>query len=576
MSKQDFLNQIKDGAIQSWKEHKILPSLVGAQAALESGWGTSDLATGGNNLFGVKAGSGWSGETYTVPTKEWDGNKFITINAPFRKYDSWAESIVDHGNFFTSTPFRTENYKNVIGEINYVNAVNAILEPVAQASYATDPDYASKIISIIEQYNLTEWDKEAGINVKEANSVSKLKVYIDPGHGGSDPGASANGVTEQPWNLEVAKKVQAKLKSLGHTVKMSRTSNTYVGLTARANDANNWGADIFLSIHFNSATPAAHGYEDFIYNGSGTSSNSFKLQDSIHNAVKSILDNYDLGNRGQKRANFAVIRETNMPAVLVEAAFCTNWNDAQVLKNPQFKEDFATQLANGINKYAGNTGSATKTKVSKETVQPTASNTYTVKSGDTLGEIAKAHGVTVNNLVAWNNIADKNKISVGQVLTVKEGTSIYTVKSGDTLSEIASRFGTTSNALAELNDIANPNLISVGQKLKVNGVESVSVPKSNKTTYTVQSGDTLSEIAQKYGTTANAIASQNGINNPNLISVGQKLSIDGNSSGGTYTVKSGDTLSEIAVKLGVSQSHLQNKNNISNPNLISVGQKLSY
>lgn len=102
--------------------------------------------------------------------------------------------------------------------------------------------------------------------------------------------------------------------------------------------------------------------------------------------------------------------------------------------------------------------------------------------------------------------------------------------------------------------------------------------KSGASTYTVQSGDTLGEIAKDYGTTVNAIANANGINNPNLISVGQKLTIGGSrkSNGGIYTVKSGDTLSEIAVQLVASQKHLKNKNDISNPNSISVGQKLKY
>lgn len=206
-------------------------------------------------------------------------------------------------------------------------------------------------------------------------------------------------------------------------------------------------------------------------------------------------------------------------------------------------------------------------------------STYTVKSGDTLSGIAQKFGVTVDNLVAWNNIKDKNKINVGQVLTVTGGTTTYTVKSGDTLGEIAKRFGTTVDALAELNEISNPDLIQVGQKLKVNGTEKASAPKSSGTTYTVKAVDTLSEIAQKYGTTTNALAKANGISNPNLISVGQKLNVGGGSSkstGGTYKVKSGDTLSEIAQHLGVSTKHLQNKNGIKNANLIHPGQKLKY
>lgn len=157
------------------------------------------------------------------------------------------------------------------------------------------------------------------------------------------------------------------------------------------------------------------------------------------------------------------------------------------------------------------------------------SNTYTVVAGDTLTKIAQKYGTTVDNLVALNSIADKNKIYVGQVLKVKGDASnntnstfgAYTVKAGDTLSKIASAYGTTYQYLAQINNISNPNVILVGQVLKV--PQKANTSKS--TTYIVKAGDTLSKIAQKYGTTYQKIASDNGIANPNKIYVGQKLII---------------------------------------------------
>lgn len=93
-------------------------------------------------------------------------------------------------------------------------------------------------------------------------------------------------------------------------------------------------------------------------------------------------------------------------------------------------------------------------------------------------------------------------------------------------------------------------------------------------TYTVKSGDTLSEIAQKFGMSTNALASLNGISNPNLINIGQVLKVTGDAR--IYTVQSGDALSVIAQRLGVSMNHLINMNGISNPNLIFPGQQLKY
>ncbi len=162
----------------------------------------------------------------------------------------------------------------------------------------------------------------------------------------------------------------------------------------------------------------------------------------------------------------------------------------------------------------------------------------------------------------------------------------YTVQSGDTLSSIAAKFGISLAALEAANpQITNPNLIYVGQVINIPGGGSggggSSPPPSSTKTYTVQSGDTLSGIAAKFGVTLAALEAANPqITNPNLIYVGQVINIPGGGSGGstakTYTVQSGDTLSSIAAKFGVSLSALESANpQITNPNLIYVGQVIN-
>lgn len=160
----------------------------------------------------------------------------------------------------------------------------------------------------------------------------------------------------------------------------------------------------------------------------------------------------------------------------------------------------------------------------------------------------------------------------------------YVVQSGDTLSGIALRFGTTVQELVQLNDISNPNLIYVGEILKLpvsNSVKSGVSSKQYQTTYVVQSGDTLSGIATRFGTTVQYLARINGIVNPNLIYVGQVLKISSSGvsvqrgdSTATYVVKSGDTLSGIAIRFGTTVANLVALNDISNPNLIYPGQVL--
>lgn len=151
-------------------------------------------------------------------------------------------------------------------------------------------------------------------------------------------------------------------------------------------------------------------------------------------------------------------------------------------------------------------------------------------------------------------------------------TKTYIVKSGDTLSSIATRFNTTYQDLARINNIVSPYVIYPNQVIKIKGDNTVA---NNATTYIVQSGDTLSGIATKYGTSYQALANLNGISYPYTIYPNQVLKVNGITSK-TYTVHSGDTLSGIANKLGVSVSYLVSKNDIHNANLIYVGQTLNY
>ncbi|MEK1316039.1 LysM peptidoglycan-binding domain-containing protein [Limosilactobacillus fermentum] len=148
----------------------------------------------------------------------------------------------------------------------------------------------------------------------------------------------------------------------------------------------------------------------------------------------------------------------------------------------------------------------------------------------------------------------------------------YTVRAGDTLSSIASRYGTTTSALAQANGISNVNLIYVGQTIKFSGTSTT----TTSSTYTVRYGDTLSAIASRYGTSISALASLNGISNPNWIYPGQVLRLSGGSSARSYTVRSGDTLSGIASRLGTSWAALKTKNGLTNANLIYPGQTLYY
>jgi len=218
---------------------------------------------------------------------------------------------------------------------------------------------------------------------------------------------------------------------------------------------------------------------------------------------------------------------------------------------------------------------------------PSSTTTYTVKAGDTLYSIALRYNTTVQRLAELNNITNTSLIRVGQVLILPSSGSTtpppsssttYTVKAGDTLSAIAARYNTTVSQLAAANNITNVNLIIVGQVLTIPGT---TPPPSSTITYTVKAGDTLYAIALRYNTTVSKIAAANNITNINLIRVGQVLTIPTGTSTTpppsttvTYTVKAGDTLYAIAARYNTTVSKIVADNNISNPNLISIGQRL--
>lgn len=155
----------------------------------------------------------------------------------------------------------------------------------------------------------------------------------------------------------------------------------------------------------------------------------------------------------------------------------------------------------------------------------------------------------------------------------------YTVKRGDTLSQIALDYGTTVQELVRLNNIANPNLIYVGQKLII---QMAQASEQNEIVYTVKRGDTLSQIAMEYGTTVSSIVELNQIPNPNLIYIGQKIKIRTNDGEDSihdcghiiYRIKWGDTLTSIARRYNVSIQSIVEQNNIGNPNLIYAGRLL--
>lgn len=173
-----------------------------------------------------------------------------------------------------------------------------------------------------------------------------MKVCIDPGHGGSDSGATDNGIKESALVLSIGRRVRDLLEP--HLeVLMTRDRDHFVSLSERCRMANDAGVDIFVSLHANSATNTdAHGVETF----TSGSEESRKLATLVLNRH---LEAIPQRNRGVKQANFHVLRNTRMPAVLHEFGFVSNTGEAAILDNPGNQESMAQAVADGVLDYFG-------------------------------------------------------------------------------------------------------------------------------------------------------------------------------------------------------------------------------
>jgi len=199
-----------------------------------------------------------------------------------------------------------------------------------------------------------------------------ITIFLDPGHGGSDPGCIHNGLMEKEINLKIALKLKSLLESNGFRVIMRRTSDQYMSLNDIANMANNSGADLFLSIHNNaSLSPASAGTETY-WSANGVAGSS-QFAASIQS---SLVSGIGRPNRGVKTADFRVIKNTRITAALVECVFVSNPDEANLLKDDGFLNKIANGLFNGISNYARN-------------ITPTPSNS-------TAGGTYKATKVLVN------------------------------------------------------------------------------------------------------------------------------------------------------------------------------------
>ena len=397
-----------------------------------------------------------------------------------------------------------------------------------------------------------------------------------PRHGGADPGAVSGNLKEKDLNLQAAQYMYKRLEELGIPATIVRNTDETLDRKERINRIlNAYGNNsdvILISNHINA--------------GGGEGAEIVYALRNNPTLAQMALDN--IGDAGQierkvyqrrlpenpNKDYYFIIRDTgNLESLLVEYGFIDNANDAYKLQNN------LTDYVEGVVKAIADYVQVPYTKDST-----TQENYYTVRQGDTLYSIANKFGTTVDTIKRLNNLTS-NTLTIGQTLLISEETlpevSTYIVEKGDTLYGIANKFGTTVDIIKRLNNLT-VNTLLPGQQILVPATDQIPVEEEPTIPpieqpyiiYTVQKGDSLWKISQRYKVPVNDITAFNNLSNINL-KIGDELRIPITNMEAevTYTVKRGDTLWSIAKDFEVSVDDIKNVNNLTT-NLLTVGQNL--
>lgn len=388
-------------------------------------------------------------------------------------------------------------------------------------------------------------------------------IVIDPSKGGRESGVTGNGIVEKDYNLLISEYIFNRLKSLGADVKIIRTTDEYISEDDRANKILNAYGNNSKVVSLSNMLGNTGSGAEIIYALRNNSNLASALAENLDDAGLTVSKYYQRRSENDTSKDYYNIQKDTglIETIVVNYGNINNINEATNIKNEW--EDYAEAVVKSLANY-------TNVPYYKE---GESQEIYTVKKGDSLWKIANKYNTTVEKLKSANNLKT-NTLSVGQKLVIPsisvspEVSDTYIVQKGDSLWSIANKFNMTVSELKNLNNLTN-NLLSIGQVLKIKDSSN-----NGKTIYTVQKGDSLWVIANKYGITTEELKSYNNLTS-NLLSIGQVLKIPQGktSTENIYTVKKGDSLWTIANRYNTTVEKIKVLNNLTS-NLLSIGQQL--
>lgn len=421
-----FITEIATYAQPVAQANDLYASVMIAQAILESGWGRSALSQSPNhNLFGIKGSH--NGQTVYMNTAEYLNNQWLTMKEPFKKYPSYKESFEDNARTLRNVSLGNGNYY-------YAGAWKSNTSSYRDATqwltgrYATAPNYASSLNTVIQQYGLTKYDTPASGNAGGGATVST-------------PNTATNPVRKPAATSSVSSGSQ------GYTV---ASGDSVWGI------ANKFGITMDQLCSWNNIR------NNFIYPGQKLTING--------GTAKQTTNTGTISTTTASAGSYTVASGDSVWSVANKHGITMDqlrsWNN--------IKNDFIYPGQRLVVKNSGNKQTSSPTTASTSISSSAGSQKYTVASGDSVWSIANKFGITMDQFRSWNNIKN-DYVYPGQSVRVSgtataanqtASTSNYTVVSGDSVWGIADKFGISRDQFIQWNNIKD-NFVYPGQSVRV-------------------------------------------------------------------------------------------------------------